>query len=100
MMASMPLTDVLTVAVIAQNASESIERTITAARDGGLSVIVVDGGSSDNTRELAAQCGAKVLEHRFENFSAQRNWALSQVPTEYVLFVDADEVVTPELVDD
>lgn len=61
--------------------------------------VVFDSFSTDNTVELAEQSGAKVIQHKFENFAAQRNAALEVVRdhTEWVLFVDADERVTPEL---
>jgi len=58
-------------------------------------VLVVDDGSEDRTRELARRCGARVLEHRFESFARQRNWALQNggLQHRWVLMLDADEVV-------
>lgn len=60
-------------------------------------MLVVDSGSTDGTRVLAEKQGARVVTHPFTNFSAQRNFAMSQVTGEWVLFIDADERVTPEL---
>lgn len=62
-------------------------------------VIVFDSGSTDDTRDIAAEMDARVIRHEFENYAAQRNAALDAVTneTDWVLFVDADERVTPEL---
>jgi glycosyltransferase involved in cell wall biosynthesis len=62
-------------------------------------VIVVDSGSSDATQEIARRAGAVVVTHPFDNYGAQRNWALSSLPiqTAWVLNIDADERVTSEL---
>ncbi len=62
-------------------------------------VYVVDSYSSDATVDVAHNRGAKVVQHRFESYSRQKNWALDTLPwrNEWVLIVDADERVTPEL---
>jgi hypothetical protein len=60
-------------------------------------VIVVDSGSRDRTREIAAAAGARVVEHPWSGFAVQRNVALDQASCDWVLEVDADERVSPEL---
>jgi glycosyltransferase involved in cell wall biosynthesis len=60
-------------------------------------VLAFDSFSKDRTTEYAAARGARVLQHAFENYAAQRNAALEAVETDWVLFVDADERATPEL---
>jgi glycosyltransferase involved in cell wall biosynthesis len=62
-------------------------------------VFVVDSYSSDRTLEIANSFGAHLVQHPFESYSAQKNWALDTLPFhhEWVLIVDADERVTPEL---
>jgi len=62
-------------------------------------VIVFDSYSQDETASLAEYAGATVLQRKFDNFAGQRNAALEVVRdrAEWVLFVDADERVTPEL---
>jgi glycosyltransferase involved in cell wall biosynthesis len=59
----------------------------------------VDSGSSDRSVEIATSAGAQVVAHPFENYAAQRNWAQKNLPirTEWVLHLDADERLTPEL---
>ena len=60
-------------------------------------VVVVDSGSSDGTLEIARSIADRVLEHEYVNSAAQKNWALPQLTHKWVLIVDADERVTPEL---
>jgi glycosyltransferase involved in cell wall biosynthesis len=62
-------------------------------------VFVVDSFSHDRTVEIARARGASVAQHTFESYSRQKNWALDTLPlrNEWVLIVDADERVTPEL---
>src|SRR5581483_11817056 len=63
-------------------------------------VFVVDAGSSDDTAAVARSSGAAVVQHEWEGYSDQKNWALGNLPitTEWVLFIDADEYLTPELI--
>jgi glycosyltransferase involved in cell wall biosynthesis len=60
-------------------------------------VVVVDTGSRDGTRELARAAGARVEEIPWEGFVAARNQALARVTHDWVLFLDADERVSPAL---
>ncbi len=60
-------------------------------------VIVFDSFSTDQTLAIARSYGATIIQHRFENYAQQRNAALSQTQADWVLFVDADERVPPEL---
>lgn len=62
-------------------------------------VIVFDSFSTDHTVKLAQAAGATVMQNRFEDYARQRNAALQAVTgqVDWVLFVDADERVTPEL---
>ena len=60
-------------------------------------IIVVDSGSTDGTRELAAAKGARVIEHVWLGFGPQKRFAVSQVRNDWVLCVDADERISPEL---
>jgi len=62
-------------------------------------IFVVDSGSTDGTLAIAREAGATVLQHPFEHYGAQRNWAIDNIPTTapWTLHIDADERVTPEL---
>jgi glycosyltransferase involved in cell wall biosynthesis len=59
--------------------------------------VVVDCGSSDGTPAIAKSMGAKVTEHAWQGFGPQKNFALSLAAGEWILSIDADERVTPEL---
>ncbi len=65
-------------------------------------VVVVDSLSSDGTRAIAEKHGAQLFEHRFENYSAQKNWALDTLPWRngWIFILDADERFSPELADE
>jgi glycosyltransferase involved in cell wall biosynthesis len=60
---------------------------------------VVDSESSDRTAEIAKSYGAKVIVHPFEGYSAQRNWALDNLPFshDWILVLDADERIPAQL---
>src|SRR5262245_40337448 len=60
-------------------------------------VFVVDSFSQDRTVEIERQYGSRVVQHAYVNSAAQKNWAIPQSGYLWVLLVDADERVTPEL---
>ena len=60
-------------------------------------VVVVDSGSRDESVSIALEFGAKVLTRPFTDFAEQRNFALDNIRSDWVLCLDADEAVTPEL---
>jgi glycosyltransferase involved in cell wall biosynthesis len=61
-------------------------------------IIVIDDNSSDKTVEIAKKFGAKIFTHSLNNdFAAQRNFALEKASGEWILFVDADERISPDL---
>jgi glycosyltransferase involved in cell wall biosynthesis len=62
-------------------------------------VFVVDSFSTDRTLDIARERGAHVVQHAFEDYSRQKNWALDTLPfrNDWVLILDADERVTPDL---
>lgn len=62
-------------------------------------VVVVDSGSADGSREIATHAGARVIEHAFEGYRAQKDFAVKQARHDWVLCLDADERVTPALRD-
>jgi glycosyltransferase involved in cell wall biosynthesis len=60
-------------------------------------VLVVDSGSSDQTREIAQRCGARVIVRDWDGYSSQKNFAASQAKHGWILSLDADERLSVEL---
>jgi glycosyltransferase involved in cell wall biosynthesis len=60
-------------------------------------VIVVDSGSTDRTREIAAGCGARVIERAWNGYSKQKNYAAELARYDWILSIDADERLSVEL---
>jgi glycosyltransferase involved in cell wall biosynthesis len=88
----------ITTIILTLNEEINVQYAIESAR-GWTDVLLVDSGSTDRTTEIANGLGARVLYNRFEGYASQRNWALANDPfgNEWVLFLDADEMITPEL---
>lgn len=83
--------------VITYNEERNIERCILSLLAICDEVIVVDSFSNDRTAEICHQHGVRFLQHAFEGFGAQKQWATSQTLYDYVLSLDADECFSPEL---
>ncbi len=84
-------------AVIARDEAANIERCLGSLRWADSLLVILDDRTVDTTAELAARRGARVVSRRFEDFGRQRNEALEIAEADWVLFVDADEVVTSDL---
>lgn len=87
----------LSVVLITHDAAELLERTLEAVAWAN-EIIVVDSGSTDGTRELAERLGARVIgQPEWRGFGYQKNFALSHASGDWILLLDADEVVDPAL---
>lgn len=84
--------------VITLNEEELLPRCLSALTWAD-EVLVVDSFSQDLTVELARSAGARVIQHAFQDYARQRNFAQAQAQHDWVLFIDADEVVSPTLRD-
>ena len=60
-------------------------------------ILVVDSFSTDRTLEIARRYTDRILQHKFEGYAAQKNWAHAQAAHDWVINVDADERITPGL---
>lgn len=60
-------------------------------------IVLVDSGSTDRTVEIAKKFTEKVFFHPWEGYARQKNWAVAQASHEWILSIDADERVPPEL---
>ena len=88
----------ISVLILTRNEEANLPRCLESVRWSD-DVLVVDSFSADRTVELAKAAGARVLQHPFKNFAEQRNYGLTHgdLKHEWVLHLDADEVVTEEL---
>jgi glycosyltransferase involved in cell wall biosynthesis len=86
----------ITAAIITRNEEEKLPGCL-ARLHWVDEIIVVDSQSTDASVAIALAAGARVIERPFTNFAAQRNAALGAAQTDWVLFVDADERVTPQM---
>ena len=88
----------LTVVILTKNEEKNIAAVVQNAKKVAAEVLIVDSGSTDKTVKLAEENGARVVYRAWDNdFSAQRNFALQHVNTEWVLYLDADEIMNDEL---
>ncbi len=74
-----------------------MERCLKAVKPVADEIIVVDSFSTDKTKDICQQFGVRFYEHPFTDYIEQKNLATSYVSYDYVLNIDADEVLTPEL---
>ncbi len=90
----------LSVIVLTYNEEANLPDCLESLRGLRCKLFVVDSGSTDRTIVLAEAHGATVSRHPFENYAAQRNWSQDSLPVEtpWLLHLDADERLTPELV--
>lgn len=88
----------LSVYFITQDEEDRIARSLERVIDWADEVIVVDSGSSDRTCEIAKDLGAQVVRNDWAGYAAQKTFAASQCRNHWVLDLDADEVLSDELV--
>src|SRR5215469_6985635 len=86
----------LSVVIITRNEEINIGRTLTSVAWAD-ERIVVDSGSTDRTLEIAHSHGAKVFQESWKGYAQQKNSAIAKATSDWVLSLDADEEVSPEL---
>jgi glycosyltransferase involved in cell wall biosynthesis len=89
-----------TVILLSFNSENTLSATLARARLISDEIFVVDSFSQDRTVELANTSGAVVVQHSFEDYGAQRNWAIENLPisNEWQLHLDADELMDDTLI--
>lgn len=94
--------DGVTVVILTLNEAVHIARAVDNAKRLTREVVIVDSGSTDGTCDLAEARGAQVFFHAFQDYGDQRQWALTAVPyaNDWVLFLDADELLSDELIEE
>lgn len=83
--------------IITYNEEENIRKCLESAKVVADELIVVDSYSQDNTVTIARDCGAKIFFKSFYGFGEQKAFAVEQASHNWILSLDADEILTPEL---
>jgi len=89
----------ISVIILTYNEELNIEDCLKSVYGWVEDIFIVDSFSTDKTLEIARRYTDKIYQHPFENYAKQFNWALENLPikTDWVMRLDADERVTPEL---
>jgi glycosyltransferase involved in cell wall biosynthesis len=91
----------LSVIILTYNEEIHIRRCLENVKKLTSKIYIVDSFSNDNTVKIAEELGAEVYQNKWENnFAKQLNWGIDNLPinTPWVLRIDADEYLTPELI--
>lgn len=83
--------------LITYNEEADLPEALASLRGVADEIVVVDSGSADRTREIAQEMGARVVLRPFTNFGEQKNFAAAQASNPWLLSLDADERLNPEL---
>ena len=86
----------LSVAIITLNEERNLARTLASVRFAD-EIVVVDSGSTDRTLEIARESNARVFSNPWRGFASQKNFAIAQCRGTWVLSLDADEELSPQL---
>jgi glycosyltransferase involved in cell wall biosynthesis len=87
----------LTVCIVAQNEGRNLARVLKSVQGIADEIVVVDGGSTDRTPEIAREFRARVFERAFTNHADQKNYAASLSTNDWIFLLDADEEISEEL---
>ena len=93
------LPDTLSIAIVALNEGANLGRVLESVRWAD-EIIVVDSGSTDRTCDIAREYGARVVTEPWRGYTAQKNYALELCTKDWILSLDADEEVSPELAEE
>jgi glycosyltransferase involved in cell wall biosynthesis len=91
------VTPPLSIFIIAKNEADRLGATLRAVQGLSDDIVVVDSGSTDGTQALAESLGARVIFNAWPGYGPQKRFAEEQCRHGWMLNIDADEVVTPEL---
>src|SRR5947199_7878742 len=89
----------IAVIILTYNEALHLPRALRHIQSFARQIFVVDSYSSDDTVEIARSFGAEVLQHPFQNQARQFQWAMENAPitTEWVMRLDADEIIEADL---
>ena len=84
--------------IVTLNEEKRLGKTLQALKEVADEIFVIDSGSTDKTQEIAEKYGANFLFHKWKNISAQKHYGQELCHNDWVLSLDADEVLSPELI--
>ena len=87
----------ISIVIITFNEEKNIRRCLESVKEIADEIVVVDSLSADQTKSICQEFGARFIEQKFSGYIEQKNFALDQAKNDYVLSLDADEAVSPEL---
>ncbi|HVP65327.1 MAG TPA: glycosyltransferase family 2 protein [candidate division Zixibacteria bacterium] len=91
----------ISVVILTFNSELTIAQTLASARQVSDDIHILDSYSTDRTLEIAREFGCNIVQHPFEHYGAQRNWAIGNLKLRYEwhLHLDADEFLSDELIE-
>ena len=87
----------LSVTIVAQNEERTIAAVLSAVKDLADEIVFLDSGSADHTPEIAQSFGVRFYHQDWLGYAEQKNKAIDLATGEWILCLDADEVLTPAL---
>ncbi|PCJ21476.1 MAG: beta 1,4 glucosyltransferase [Candidatus Cloacimonadota bacterium] len=87
----------ISVAIITKNEEEMLPKTLEAIQDLANEIVIVDSFSTDKTKEIALSYKARFFENKWEGFSNQKNFLIDKCQGDWILLIDADELVSKNL---
>jgi glycosyltransferase involved in cell wall biosynthesis len=90
----------LSVVIITRNEERNILRCLESVEPMADEIVVVDSGSTDRTLQICRESGCKIFTREFDGYGSQKQFAVDQAFNDWVLSIDADEVLSEELTEE
>ncbi len=87
----------ISIFIITKNEADRLAAVINAAKEVAEEILVIDSGSEDETCKIAKDLGAKVIYNKWQGYGQQKIFGESQCRNKWILNIDADEEISPEL---
>ena len=88
----------LSVGIITLNEEKNLDKTLQSVQDIADEIVIIDSGSTDKTFEIAKRYNATFIFNKWEGFGKQKNFAITNCSGDWILLIDADEVLSKELI--
>ena len=88
----------LSIVYITLNAEQYLEESLTQSKQLSSDILIVDSGSTDRTLNIAADAGIHIIQQDWLGFAAQKQLAIDSAKNDWVLFLDADEILSSDAI--